>query len=249
MKDYREIFFAKYTACSRLSLGDRGYDAAGYEFADRRFIPLIQEWCRPLDRTQPCIDLGCGDGSLLHTLGTLGFRNLHGVDVSGEQVEIARKITPGVVVGDLCAYLNTFPDDHFCLITLFDVIEHFTKDEIVECVSLIHRKLKPGGVWICHLPNGDSPFVGSVQFGDFTHETILGPRSAENICILFGFAGFEASEHFGASEGLRGRLRTLAWQFLRAVLMLWNLVETGVVGSRVYTRNFAFKAVKTTPRE
>ena len=240
MKTYRDIFYAKYQSHFK----QRSLAGTDYTFTDQKLIPLIKDWVHDADRARPCLDLGCGDGSLLHAFQSLGFKHLFGVDVSTEQVALAQQVTPEVVAGDLFAYLGGFEDGYFEVITLFDVIEHLTKEEIVTCVTLIHQKLTPRGLWICHLPNGDSPFVGSIQFGDFTHETMLNPLSAKNLCAIFGFDDFAAAEHLGSSAGLKGFVRTLAWQVIRLLPLAWNAVETGRTGVGILTRNFAFKARK-----
>ena len=239
-RDYRADFYGRYQSAFKRQQERAGDDA----WRDGKLVPLIRDWCRPLRRDDPCIDLGCGDGRLLHALRTLGFTRLAGVDASSEQIALARRVAPEAAVGDLFEALADFPENHFGLVTLFDVIEHLRKDEILRCASLIHRKLKPGGVWLCHLPNGDSPLVGAVQAGDFTHETLLNPRSAQNLCAVAGFTGFEAREHLGASRSLAGTARAVAWRCVRLTIQGWNLIETGSPGSGIFTRCFAFKAGK-----
>ena len=240
MKAYRSIFYSKYQS----QFKRRAREHFDYSFTDQKLIPLIEPWLSQSDRAGACLDLGCGDGSLLHALHSLGFEKLYGVDASGEQIELAKQVTPQVSVGDLFEYLAGFEDEFFEVVTLFDVIEHLTKEEIVRCVGLIRQKLRKGGLWICHLPNGDSPFVGCIQFGDFTHETMLSPASARNLCGVFGFDEFDASEHLGCSAGAAGMVRSVGWRGLRLLPLVWNLIETGSAGTGILTRNFAFKARK-----
>lgn len=62
MNDYRDVFYQRYhTAFKRASLGE-----ADYEFNNTKLVPLLRPWCRELERSQPCIDLGGGNGSLRH---------------------------------------------------------------------------------------------------------------------------------------------------------------------------------------
>lgn len=238
--DYRPVFYERYVSAFK----GRTTGGVSYEFTDSKLVPLLRDWLADLDRATPCIDLGCGNGSLLHALGRLGFTRLAGIDASAEQVALARRVSADVAQGDLLAGLRLQPDAFFGAIFLFDVIEHLTKPEILALLESVVRKLRPGGLFICHCPNGDSPFVGNILAGDYTHETLLNASSAENLCALFGLADFEAREHLGASAGVKGRVRGLAWRGVRLGFQLVNLVETGAPGSGVFTRQFCFKARK-----
>lgn len=238
--DYRSVIYGKYVS----EFKGRDRRTPNYEFGDSKLIPLLSPWIAGIDREKPCVDLGCGDGNILHALQTLGFLHLYGVDVSAEQIDLARRVLPGAVTGQIVDYLKSFPDAHFGLVTLFDVIEHLRKDEIIELLGLISTKLIRGGIFIAHCPNGDSPMVGQAFSGDPTHETLLNATSAEILCRIAGLSDFEASEHLGASHGLRGICRRGGWYFLRFLLRGFTAIETGSAGSRILTRNFAFRAIR-----
>jgi SAM-dependent methyltransferase len=234
--DYREQFYGKYvTAFKKHTLGVPDIDKAY-----GKIFPLIADWVAGIERSAPIADLGCGDGRLLGVLQRMGFTRLSGCDLSQEQIELARREYAGVVHASIVAFLREQPDGHFALLTLFDVIEHMTKSEILELFELIHAKLCSGGILLGHAPNGDSPFVASVFAADFTHETLLNPMSAAALARLFGFDEFQAREHLGASRNVAGRMRAMAWQIIRLGIKLFNLIETGGVGSGIFTRNFVF---------
>ena len=71
-----------------------------------------------------------------------------------------------IVCADLSVYLA---DKHatFDIIFARDVIEHFKKDEVLEIFCASYQALKPGGVLIVQVPNGESPFSGRIRYGDF----------------------------------------------------------------------------------
>jgi 2-polyprenyl-3-methyl-5-hydroxy-6-metoxy-1,4-benzoquinol methylase len=240
VNDLKRRIYDSYVSKFKRNTGDLSARA----FSDTKLIPLLQPWTESLDRLTPCLDLGCGDGNILNALKTLGFKNISGVDLSKEQVELARTVVPDVTQGDALEYIKSTARNRFGLITLFDVIEHLGKAEILELTGSISAALKPGGVFICHCPNGDSPFVMSVYSGDLTHETILNATSAKHLCELNGLTDFETCEHLGASGSPSGFARRCAWAFLRATCRCWNAVETGTLGPAVLTRNFAFRAMK-----
>jgi 2-polyprenyl-3-methyl-5-hydroxy-6-metoxy-1,4-benzoquinol methylase len=238
--DYRNTFYEKYVSAFKTPAGGM----SGYSFSDSKLIPVLNPWVSGLSRDSRVLDLGCGHGSILHALRTLGFHHLEGVDLSAEQVAIARKEFPQVEHMALAEKLQS-THHSYDLIILFDVIEHLTKQELLNLFHLIDLRLASGGVLIVHTPNGDSPFLGPVRYGDFTHETVLTPLSARNLCELFGFSGFEAREHLGASASAFGLIRRLAWQGLRALIRACHLIETGTPEPRILTRNFSFKASKS----
>lgn len=213
-------------------------------FGAEKLRPVLQPWVADLDLRGPVIDLGCGAGELLLTLSHLGFTDLSGCDVSAEQVAIASLKFPAIKECDLLDFLLSKDDNSIELITIFDVLEHFTRQETFEIVSLIYKKLRPGGRIIAHLPNGLSPFVGHVFWEDITHEWCMTPKSAETLCRLCSFRRFEAKEHLGSSNMIKGKIRHAAWSVIRMGMQTLNKIETGSAGGSIWTRNFAFKADK-----
>jgi SAM-dependent methyltransferase len=77
--------------------------------------------------------------------------------------------------------------EQFDVITGTDIIEHFTKDELVELLQTIQSKLKPGGKAIFRTPNLDAPFASIFANGDFTHENYLNASSAQQVHLACGF--------------------------------------------------------------
>lgn len=213
-------------------------------FGAGKLKPILEPWIHDLDQSHLAVDLGCGAGELLLALRDLGFSNLAGCDLSAEQVAIAQSNFPGVEEKNLFAFLEGFDDASIGLITIFDVIEHLGPQPTFDLMPLIFQKLVLGGRLIAHLPNGLSPMVGHVFWGDMTHEWCLTPQSAATLCSLHGFENFAAAEHLGASDNIKGRVRAAAWELLRRGYQLANAIETGSSGGNIWTRNFAFKADK-----
>jgi len=240
-QDYRIKFYEHYVTAFK----GQGEGIRDYTFSDSKLIPMLKPWVGSLNRNSRCLDLGCGHGNILHALRTLGFQRLEGVDLSAEQVTIASKEFPQVEQMSLTEKLQSAPPAHYDLITLFDVIEHLTKSEILDFFELLVSRLAQNGIVIIHCPNGDSPFVGPVRYGDFTHETVLTSSSARNLCALFGLVNFKVREEYNTSDSIKGKVRQWGWKILRSVIRFCHLVETGSAGSGVVSRNFIFKAEKT----
>src|SRR5207249_2866244 len=117
------------------------------------------------------LDLGCGFGALIHFASQLEYRNIRGIDTAPQQVEIAQRLgITDVEQGDLWTALEAQAEASLDVVVTFDVIEHFTRDELLCFVDAVARALKSGGRWIIHVPNGESPFSGRIRYGDLTHE-------------------------------------------------------------------------------
>lgn len=200
----------------------------------------------PAERDAAVLDLGCGFGALLHYASRAGYRNLRGVDGSPEQVAAAARLgIQGVEEGDLLGVLERVPAGSQDLVVAFDVLEHFGKDEVVGFVDAVARALKPGGRWIVHTPNGESPFVGRVRYGDLTHELAFTRESLSQLLLASGFRSVECHETVPVAHGLKSGLRLVLWKLIRAALRLYLAAETGDSGRRaIFTQNLLAVAVR-----
>jgi cyclopropane fatty-acyl-phospholipid synthase-like methyltransferase len=68
-----------------------------------------------------------------------------------------------------------------------DIIEHFTKDELMGFLSKAKKCLNPGGKIILRTPNMDAPQTSLYAFGDISHETFLNKSSALQVLNSIGF--------------------------------------------------------------
>jgi cyclopropane fatty-acyl-phospholipid synthase-like methyltransferase len=201
-----------------------------------------------MDQTDmPVLDVGCGAGYMLYLLTQMGYTNCTGVDISAEQITLAQKWCPHATIlhGDMQHVLQQNPN-HFGVITALDVIEHFTKDEILTLLTLIFQALRPGGRLIIQTPNAESPWFGSVAYSDFTHEWFFTPRGLHDVLLQAGFTNYQArpSEPVLAGYKWSRFMRFLTWKCIHKLLVIWNLAETGGAGSNIYTRVFVATAVK-----
>lgn len=199
----------------------------------------------PQDHSAKILDLACGRGWLLHFFKDQGYENVYGVDISPDQVAHAKQITPNVVQGSIFDYLSSHPQE-FDLITGFDILEHLTKDEALQLFSLSYSSLKPGGAIILQTPNAAGPWGGYYFFSDLTHELGINTNSLRRLMRMFGYENFEVRECSPALWGysVASTGRALLWQVIRLWFMVWNLIEIGTVGDRIYTRNLVVKGVR-----
>jgi SAM-dependent methyltransferase len=235
---FRDELYASYTLHPTHATSEK---TAGY---DRVYARYLRDWL-PTDRAAPVLDLGCGDGKLLAFLGSQGFRDVLGVDRSPVQVERGRRLAPAarVLLDDGAGVLRRSAGA-FGVIFCIDVLEHLTRDELLETLRLIAAALRPGGVLIAQVPNAESPFHGSIRYGDLTHEIAFTAEVLQHLFAATGFARADFRECGPVAKDVRGALRLAAWRLLRRLIQAWNAVEIGGPGSGVYTRVMLARAVK-----
>jgi hypothetical protein len=122
------------------------------------------------------------------------------------------------------------------VIVLFDVIKNFTREEAVEVLDEINAALRPGGLLLLQLPNGDSPFSHAVFAGDVTHETLYTRGSLGHMLAIGGFDLTAIDEHSPEPLDFSSVTRWLGWRALRLIIALCHRIETAGVSSGVYTR-------------
>lgn len=200
----------------------------------------------PPDRDSLILELGCGHGALVHYARNEGYRNLRGVDVSPEQVAAAKRLgIAGVDEGDLMETLAELPDCSLHCVVAFDVIEHFTRDEVIGLVDEVRRVLKPTGRWIIHAPNAESPFGMRVRYGDLTHELAFTRTSIAQLLISSGFTEVQCFEDYPEPYSLVRILRWIVWKLIRGGLRIYLAAETGNPSQdAIFSQNFLTIAFK-----
>jgi 2-polyprenyl-3-methyl-5-hydroxy-6-metoxy-1,4-benzoquinol methylase len=194
----------------------------------------------PADREGAILDVGCGFGLLLHLLRQAGYRNLTGIETSPEQVNAAHALGIDCVrSGDLIKALREGKSQRFDVIVAFDVLEHFTKDEILNILDLVYNALKPGGTLLLHVPNGEAIFSGKIFFGDFTHQTAFTAKSLHQVAAHCGFTSITCYEDRPVVHGPVSMMRAVLWTIVRSWYRFLNAVETGDPGSSlILSQNF-----------
>jgi 2-polyprenyl-3-methyl-5-hydroxy-6-metoxy-1,4-benzoquinol methylase len=240
---YRERIYQRYVHARDQALAPPTVE--GLEPRSQYFTKLIHTHY-PADRRSAILDLGCGHGALIHFSRKEGYTNIRGVDNSSEQVAASWRLgIEGVEEGDLLAALAVQADGSLDVIVAFDVIEHFTRDELLGFVDQVQRVLRPGGRWIIHTPNGESPFCGRMRYWDLTHELAFTRTSIIQLLLSSGFSNVQCFEDSPIPHGLMSTVRWLLWQVIRSGLRLYLAAETGdTAGSAIFSQNFLTVAVK-----
>jgi len=211
---------------------------------DRRLFRALYRRFLPRSRDAEILEVGCGTGSFLAFLRDEGYRHVRGIDAGEEQVALARRLgVDAVEVADAMPYLARHREQYDFLAAL-DVIEHFTKDEVLEFLDLAHGALRPGGRLLLRTPNADSPFHSWIRYADFSHEVTFSPRSITQVLRVAHFTGVEVYPLEPYAHGLASAGRRFLWLGIKQLIRLYLLVEQGTAGSGVFTSNLCAVAEK-----
>jgi predicted TPR repeat methyltransferase len=163
---------------------------------------------------------------------------LQGVDGSAEQVAIAHRLgITEVRQGDLFGELATTAAESIDVVVAYDVIEHLGKQDLLRLAGEVKRVLKPGGRWIIHAPNAESPFFGRIRYGDFTHELAFTRQSLSAVLRAAGFADVGCVEDVPIAHGVKSAIRFVLWKLLRLGCRFFIAVETGETADGIYSQN------------
>lgn len=190
------------------------------------------------------VDIGCGQGTTVQTLHALGYANASGVDISSEQVDLARRAgIPNVHCSDFFSFL----EEHagvFDVVLATDVLEHCTKTEVLDLFDAVRKALRPGGVFVARVPNAGSPFVGRIQFGDFTHETSFTVGSLAQISKVTGFSTTSFLDPGPVPHGVRSAIRLALWKVISCALKVILIAETGQTRGHYVAQTVIMRAVR-----
>ncbi len=241
-EDYRQRIYASYGKNFQ-DAGEQFNYAASERWGRTRKYHL-RGWL-PENKDARIVDLACGGGKLLHFFVSMGYKNVEGVDISADQVALSRQVVPSVSQGDVIGFLQSHQDE-FDLITGFDIVEHFHKNEVLDFLDAAFSALRPGGRLVLQTPNAEALWGAQHRYNDFTHEVGFNPNSLGRLLALAGFEQPESRECDPAPLGhsLLSSIRYGLWQVIRLGLASYNLIETGNVGGMVFTRVFLISAVR-----
>lgn len=109
-----------------------------------------------LNKDQTIVDIGCGTGSMITIPLIAQGYNIIGLDLDQKSIDYGRNLLGSYNLDSdrlKCmdfGQLDLDPD----IIILSEVLEHLSTDQLNSLISLIHRKLKPGGLLLITVPNG-----------------------------------------------------------------------------------------------
>ncbi len=209
---------------------------------EKMYDRYLKRWISR-ERDISILDVGCGKGVLLYIFKKKGYGNIRGVDISKEQVRLAKQVVNDVVEEDAVVYLKQHADS-FDLILGMDIVEHLRKEEVLDFLEACYESLKPNGRLILQTPNAESPWGTACMYGDLTHEVFFTPLWLKRLLEFAGFRDVKFRAAGPVVHGFISAIRFIMWKFIWCTLALWNLAEKGDIGSGTYTRVFIISGVK-----
>ncbi len=234
--DFRAALYDRYV--STFKGGARVHAEPSFAWWDHKYLPLLND----LDRAAPILEIGCGDGGLLAYLARRGFSHATGIDISPEQVERARARGVRAEVGDVFDSLAGRAGSAAAIVAV-DVLEHFSRDELVRLMPPLYAALQPGGRLLVQTVNGAGLFPAQVIYGDLTHMTIFTPQSLAQLLRATGFVDPTFYETGPIPIRLRGRVNVALWSTIKTLANAIRHIETGK-RQTIWTENFICVARK-----
>ncbi len=238
---YKNRIYSSYVETAN----GRGLGQMSLENQARQFRQRLQAFLPP-DKGAPILDLGCGCGEFLYFLHREGYTNLHGVDLSPQQVEVAQGLgLPGVKleVGDALDYLQRHVAN-FALINAQNLLEHFTRDELFTLLDALVAALLPGGTLLAVVPNADSPFGNRTRYWDITNELSFTPSSLLLVLKAVGLPEVRFLEQGPVVHGVKTAIRYSLWQLIRLGLKLCHFAEMAEDPYHIFTQFMGLVARK-----
>ncbi len=190
------------------------------------------------DKSCLILDIGCGNGKYLNILNNFGFNNLYGIDISPEQIEIAKKTNLlNVQCIDALDFLKNVKEK-YDVILLIDVLEHLDLNPSIELINLIYKALKFDGKLFIQVPNALSLF-SPLRYSDITHKRAYSISSIIQTLNLSNFKKYKFFELPPHIHGIKSLVRNILWKLILKPLISAFLYTTyGTNFGKIYTANF-----------
>ena len=156
-----------------------------------------------------------------------GYRNISGIDLSKEQLEIAKRMSvEEIEEANLFEYLSKHPEEYE-MITANDIIEYLPKDEVLKFLDTICRALQPGGRVLIRTVNASSLFGAATAYADFAHEQGFTPVSLAQVLRVCGFENIAIHRDASLAHDFMSLLRVCLWKITKLFLKSYLTIEAG----------------------
>jgi 2-polyprenyl-3-methyl-5-hydroxy-6-metoxy-1,4-benzoquinol methylase len=235
--NYRDKFYSKYVSTQTSQL----YGEVSLNDIKKQFIVWQNYFGRflPKDKNIKILDFGCGNGGFVYWLQQVGYQNAEGIDISKEQVKLAEKLG----IKNIYCAKDINATDKYNVLFMKDVLEHFTKDEILVLLEKVYKALKINGLLIIQAPNAENFLSGRLRYGDFTHEISFTSESMSQVLLVSGFKNIGIYGTQPVIHGIKSLTRFILWKIIELSLRMYLLIETGS-GKGIFTQNIIVVANK-----
>jgi len=180
------------------------------------------------------VELGCGHGSLLAWLRSVGFRDIHGVDASPGDVEFANAHLGAALVerGDAIEFLEARAAT-FDIVLAKALLEHLPKPHLLRALGAIAGALKDDGFAVIDVPNMDWLLASHERYMDLTHEVGFTRESlAALITLKFKHCDIKGSVIPAPTKSQRLLRPLVMWLLRRTLYVVGEGANDALFGSR-----------------
>jgi len=178
----------------------------------------------PSDRNAVIFDLGCGMGFALGGLRQVGYKSVSGIDSDRAQAVAAvkRGLSVDLVpVEQTISYLDS-KKGAFDVVISLDVLEHIPPGAVLDVLRSVSNALKPGGLFVCRVPNCDSLIASRYRYNDWTHKTQFGNASLDFVLFNSGYSQIKILED---RDRISYRPVSFCLWLLRRFLRFWKRIQ------------------------
>ena len=209
----------------------------GMKINKKTFYERIKRIERKMAKKGKMLDLGSALGDSLIAAKKLGWKEIMGVELSEFATKEARKKGLDVKIGTLKS--SRFPQNHFDVVTIQDVIEH-VEDPVSELKN-VQKVLKPGGYAFIVTPDVSgfwSKILGSLWYHYKPGEHIMyfSQKSLKKALEVSGFKNIKTGKtyHVMSLEYIFNRLRYYSSGLFGFLLRLSKRSSVGRMSFRIY---------------
>lgn len=162
---------------------------AHYEKTADWYCSILQPILPLISKDAVVLDVGCGTGLLVNTLLRANFLNVHGIDLSPQQIAVAQKrnLPCSLVDTEYIYNLAEQSPDSIDVLFLMDVLEHVPVVEQMRFIKCLYTLLKPGAQLVLTVPNANSTFAMRWRYIDWTHHCAFTEHGVEFLALNQGF--------------------------------------------------------------
>ena len=163
------------------------------------------------------LEIGCGTGQFMAYLAEKGVEDFHGIDIDESLRDyIPESVRKNFEARDALDFVQDC-DRNYDRIVMFDVLEHFGKDEAQSLLKGLSAILSEGGKLLIRVPNLSSPWGLQYHFGDLSHQWGYTPSSMRQLSLLVGLH-CEAILPAYSKSGLKSLLDKLVHRCLSSLV-------------------------------